>query len=70
MQTAQIYIHPTACNPAALVSLQSKTGLRAVVIGRSGRLIESKFNPKPAHTPTKAARTQHTDTSPWGGDAA
>lgn len=64
MQTAHIYIHPTAIH--RYIELEEKTGRRAVICGRWGMLVPR--NPRP--TPAKAARTQPVDNGPWGGDAA
>lgn len=64
-----VLIHPTACSPKHLASIQLATGLRAVAGRTYARLVEPS-GAAPQMRKTKPAPHTALDHSPFGGDAA
>lgn len=64
-----VLIHPAACSPKHLASIQLATGLRAVVGRTYARLVEPNGKAPQMRT-TKPAHHTALNHGPFGGDAA
>jgi hypothetical protein len=64
-----VFIHPTACSPKHLASIQLSTGLRAIVGRTYGYLVHPNGNPPQMRT-TKPTHYSAFDRGPFGGNAA